>query len=369
MTGKFKKLTIIATTSALILAIVVAIKITHDEKKPLSNSKTGFYEKFLQSPCSPTNQATIFDNEQEVQQARAQKNWAKLIESSQKRLRGVCGLSNYNKSLWYLYAEGLIRSGEKALALELLNGLDKFQLMDWNELMCTRRENEVITQFLRSTDGAQTDLAKTFNSLTQPQVQSTETSLAIPESEVIPSFCSGEYCSLENWSLSQDRHPTSQPVLLYKEPKSKVVVGRVSRPGQKVKVQSSEGHIHPVAIRVLYPKDYQAYEDHELPAQTSSTPKCPEASNQFEVGSTVYRLQYQSEGFCVFSYNGTKISAESTGIQDQCPTPGPQCWGVFIDPKQSKESQHWWVELETEDGTHGWTDQVNEFNHNGQAHE
>ncbi len=62
-------------------------------------------------------------------------------------------------------------------------------------------------------------------------------------------------------------------------------------------------------------------------------------------------------------YQGREMGAEVSGASVCCPSPGPSCWGEFIDPADRgwAERAVWWILIKAPDGRIGWTSESRNF--------
>lgn len=154
-----------------------------------------------------------------------------------------------------------------------------------------------------------------------------------PEAYVAEGACPFECCTFRAWSVETD-------TTLLDRAGGSATVGRVRR-GESVTGLTGQVHIRPVPVSVRHSPRHS-----ELPP-----------------GEMVFLLDRLGEGIGRVWHDGRILELEVAGtVRDHCPFPSESCWGEYIVPATDDERfGTWWVEIRTEDGTTGWTEEHGNF--------
>lgn len=154
-----------------------------------------------------------------------------------------------------------------------------------------------------------------------------------PEDYVAEGVCPFECCVYRRWSVLEETR-------LYGSIEGDSVVATVAA-GDSVEGRTGEVHLRPAPVLVLHRPAHQ---------------------DRVRDGDVLFLLDDRGEGFSRVWHEGQVFTMQAD-VRAYCPAPGPHCWGEFLNPGRGRTDENyvWWVEVETADGTVGWTAETNHF--------
>lgn len=154
-----------------------------------------------------------------------------------------------------------------------------------------------------------------------------------PEAYVAEGVCPYECCVYRRWDVLEGTK-------LYRSVEGDSVVATVAA-GDTVEGLTGEVHLRPVPVTVVHR---------------------PANEDRIRPGDLLFLLDDVGEGFTRIWHEGDVFTMQAE-VRAYCPVPGPHCWGEHLNRGRGRTDGNyvWWVRVETEDGTVGWTAEPEHF--------
>jgi hypothetical protein len=154
-----------------------------------------------------------------------------------------------------------------------------------------------------------------------------------PDVHVEKGACPFECCTYGRWQATEG-------VTLRSAPSADAPLAGELLPGDSVTAETGEVRTSPGAFVIKTP--YRG----------------------FEVGDTIWVLDYRGEGHFNAWYRGETIDAD-LGFSPYGGTAGARCTGCSHGELMSEHTSEWWVHVTSDSGASGWTSETRSFDGTG----
>lgn len=292
--------------------------------------------KLLGGPCAdPANHELLSTLSRQFDAAMKRSDFVRAAEIGPQLVRAFCA----NDTLWWRYAEALVRAGRLADAVAVFEYLiPRNETGAADELMrpgnpfgglaASRQFRESLpgrrlAQILLEAEQRRSEARARLAGMARP-----------PQAYVAKKICPFECCHYGQWKVTS-------PTVLFDAPGGSTAVASL-RPGETIEALDGEVHLKPAAVLV----------------RQQRAPEAP-----FPAGAIVFLAGYTGEGWGRVWYEGREVEAEVSGAAVYCPSPGRVCWGEFLDPADQgwAERAVWWIRIKAPNGRIGWTSEPRNF--------
>lgn len=280
----------------------------------------------------------------EVTRAAANRDWARAIELQKRMVRRMCD----NAFRWFRLAEFHRQAGEDTAAINVVTYLYQHHPNTVEERLA--RDDGLLLDLRRSPSfqgsKLQAMMKRNRQSLRKRRRRFRETLASLsdgqkpPEHYVARDVCPFECCVYRSWSIHGS-------VTVYDQPRGDTIIARVDE-GDTVRGLTGNVYLKPRPVGVREP-------------MTLDRGRRSSRSIRAEPGDVLFLLDYVGEGYSHAWYRGDTYTVSSHTFQNHCPRPNDRCRGEYLFPDGDEYDQDWWVKIRLNDGTVGWTNEVEPF--------